>query len=248
MLDALVEAAANDFSVQQIEFRARRKDGSLFWAELDMAPLYYEDRARGNIVCSIRDISARKHAEETLQTTKNHLQAILDYSPLAITVKDLDGRYVMANTYAAEQIGFTHEQILGKTSAELEPTNSGTPVTVGTDLQVIERDAPVEVELTTSRDGEERTFTYTKFPLRNSNGRTFAIGAIGVDITQRKRMEAELMRETQLLVTLIDTIPDLIYVKDRESRFTLMNMSHARHFKTMPHQAIGETDEAFYPP
>jgi PAS domain S-box-containing protein len=229
-------------AVQQVEFRAQRADGTYFWAELDMAPMVYEDNRRGNLICNLRNISPRKDAEAALQQTQNLLKSILDYSPMMIQVKDKDGHFVMANRFAAQQMGVTPEAVVGKTIGDLLPEQTAIVVDNATDQQVLETDTPVEVEIAMQHSDGDHTYAFTKFPLRDAEGQTFALGVIGVDISHRKRMEQELMRETQLLMTLIDTIPDLIFAKDRQRRFTLMNMAHARVFHLMPFQAIGKTD------
>ena len=58
-----------------------------------------------------------------------------------------------------------------------------------------------------------------------------------------------LINESSLLHTLIDNLPDHIYAKDAEGRFTLANIAVARHMgATKPDELIGKTDFDFYPP
>jgi len=69
------------------------------------------------------------------------------------------------------------------------------------------------------------------------------------EIAERKRAEEALGREHDLLRTLIDNLPDFIYVKDTESRFLLGNLSVARHMRAAtPEGLLGKTDRDFYPP
>lgn len=65
---------------------------------------------------------------------------------------------------------------------------------------------------------------------------------------ERARMEMELSRERKLLRTLIDNVPDLIYVKDRQSRYILNNRAHMR-FLGLDDQveALGKTVFDYYP-
>lgn len=68
------------------------------------------------------------------------------------------------------------------------------------------------------------------------------------EIAGRKRVEEALVREHDLLRTLIDHLPDLIYVKDTESRFLLGNHAVACHMgAATPDGLLGKTDRDFYP-
>jgi two-component system, sensor histidine kinase and response regulator len=76
-----------------------------------------------------------------------------------------------------------------------------------------------------------------------------AVRVIGVawDVTERKRMEDALVEERELLRTLMENVPDVIYFKDRESRFTRINNAHARSFGISdPAQAVGKKDSDFF--
>ena len=67
------------------------------------------------------------------------------------------------------------------------------------------------------------------------------------DVTERKQPEEALMEERHLLHTLLDNLPDGIYFKDRESRFTQINLSLASAFGlNHPSEAVGKTDFDFY--
>jgi PAS domain S-box-containing protein len=73
-----------------------------------------------------------------------------------------------------------------------------------------------------------------------------ASGIVRRDIAERKRAGEALIEERNLLHTLMDNLPDNIYFKDRESRFTRNNKAHAKSFGLSdPAQAIGKTDSDF---
>jgi PAS domain S-box-containing protein len=76
---------------------------------------------------------------------------------------------------------------------------------------------------------------------------TKAIGDLKMGIAERKQAEEALMTEQQLLNSLISGIPDLIYFKDRESRFTRTNEAFAReHGLSSPRETLGKTDSDFF--
>jgi PAS domain S-box-containing protein len=84
---------------------------------------------------------------------------------------------------------------------------------------------------------EERT---TELQILNEN--------LTWEIHERRQTEKALAEERNLLRTLIDNLPDHIYVKDAESRFQLANWATARTMGvTTPNDLIGKTDFDFYP-
>jgi two-component system sensor histidine kinase/response regulator len=67
------------------------------------------------------------------------------------------------------------------------------------------------------------------------------------DITEEKQMEAALLQEKNLLAALMNNIPDMIYFKDRQSRFTRNNMAHAREIGLAdPQEMVGKSDFDFF--
>jgi PAS domain S-box-containing protein len=69
------------------------------------------------------------------------------------------------------------------------------------------------------------------------------------DVTERRRAEAKLIAERNLLQTLMDNVPDKIYFKDRDSRFTLVNKATAAHFGLSgPLAVLGKSDFDFFSP
>lgn len=98
------------------------------------------------------------------------------------------------------------------------------------------------------KQGQVRWVQNTPIPRRDSLGNLTGFDGLISDITQRKRIEAELETERRLLRTLIDNVPDCIFVKDTESRFVLNNRAHLKMLGASdPKEAVGKTDTEFFP-
>ena len=94
--------------------------------------------------------------------------------------------------------------------------------------------------------GKSSAMMYPTTPLDPedlSKGVTFTV----LDITERIRTEDELVQEKYLIYSLMDTLTDHIYFKDRLSRFIRINKSQAQFFGLSdPRQAVGKTDSDFF--
>jgi diguanylate cyclase (GGDEF)-like protein/PAS domain S-box-containing protein len=91
--------------------------------------------------------------------------------------------------------------------------------------------------------GKTAIFTTTMHPVQDATGRIVKLFGTVQDITKQKQAEIALAEEHNLLVTLMDNLPDMIYFKDTQSRIIRSNRAHARRVGlTDPDQMIGKTD------
>jgi two-component system cell cycle sensor histidine kinase/response regulator CckA len=95
-------------SVVLRERRLRRKDGSIFFAELSV-----RRTADGLAQAIVRDITDRRRAVEALRSERDLLDGILATSVAGILVVDLSGRVVFANPQAETVLGLPREELIG---------------------------------------------------------------------------------------------------------------------------------------
>jgi PAS domain S-box-containing protein len=130
----------------------------------------------------------RKQAEKALRESQARLQAILDHSPAMIFLKDLDGRYLLSNRQFEKIARISCEAVVGKMDEELFPPEQAA-VHRANDRAVLDADAPLEFEQVSPQVDGLHTSIVFKFPLRNADGKTYALGGIASDITERKQAE-----------------------------------------------------------
>ncbi len=125
------------------------------------------------------------------QRTRDLLDAILTSSADAIFVKDLAGRYILANRACAEGLGLTVEQLLGRTDGEVLPP--AVAALLGeVESRVLAGEAFVNLEQRLVLSGGERTYLTTKAPLQDAEGAIVGLFGIARDISERQRREADL--------------------------------------------------------
>ncbi len=100
------------FSVQ-----ARRRDGTEFPAEVSLSPL----RTPQGLftLASVRDVSARKRAEEALRQYEQRFRDLVEQAPDGIIINDAEGRHVTVNTAACRMLGYSREELLEKTVMDI---------------------------------------------------------------------------------------------------------------------------------
>lgn len=134
-------------------------------------------------------------AETTPRRGHDLLQSIIAGITDGIFVRDLQGRYLFVNAVAAEIIGLTPEEILGKTYHELFPAATVAEI-AAEDQAVLASGQPQVSELVSSSLGQTRTFHSIRLPYRDPHGNIVGVLNTVRDITERKQAETAL-RQSQ---------------------------------------------------
>jgi len=195
------------------------------------------------------EVSERERAERALQDSEAIYESLVDHLPLAVYRKDLEGRFTFGNQRFCEALQHPLAQILGKTDLDFFPPELADKYQQD-DRRVIETGAAFEdVEAHVNPKGERLYVQVQKTPVLNARGETVGTQGIFRDITEHRQAQEDLSRERDLLRTLIDNIPDYIYVKDRASRFLMNNRAHARALGAeSPPEVVGKSDNDFFAP
>ena len=149
----------------------------------------------GGTILILSDITDSKLAERALRESEERFRAVVNNSPTKIHIKDAEGRYLLINDLAGQLFGFTEETALGKSTFDLFPKDKAEAFAAH-DRMVMDSGKAVEQEEEWQRGDELRTFLTIKFPICDHAGEVTGVGAIGTDITDRKKVEAAL-RESE---------------------------------------------------
>ncbi len=175
-----------------LEFRYRKKDGSIFFAEIHVQ--YYEHQGFIGYIGLIRDISDRKKHEQELIESRQFLKSIYNQVNYAIFVVDIGADdtycYRSINPLSEQISGLTNEEFAGKTPEQIFP-----PAIAKSVLQhyndCIREDKAIRYEESMMFHGKDSLWETVLNPVRHENGTIFRIIGTSVEITERRQIEEE---------------------------------------------------------
>ncbi|HKZ16501.1 MAG TPA: PAS domain S-box protein, partial [Geobacteraceae bacterium] len=234
--DWVVRIILDDMESVKIENGFRRKDGSVFIGNLSV----WKVRAgTGEIVCLdgfIEDISERKKAEEAIRESEEKFRTIFENAPVMISSFDKTGKCRLWNRECEKNLGWTQVEVC----EHVDPLLMFFPAAEQRErvfANIVRADGTFSESRVLARDGGERTQLWANFRLPNGS-----LISVGHDITTRKKAVIDLQRERAFLRSLIDSIPDLIFYKDRSSVYLGCNRAFEEFAGKREAEITGKTD------
>ena len=187
---------------------------------------------------------AQKQAEKLIQlrddksSSDKRMQDIIDYAPVAIYVKDVDGHFTFLNKKVADLHQMSREEIIGKTLHDILPKDIADKIRKN-DLEVIKSEKATKYDESAPQEDGNRHYMSTKFPLFDDNGKVFAVGGISTDITERVRMDESLRLSQQRLLLYREQSP--LGIIEWNTNFEIVNWNPAaqRIFGYTEEDALG---------
>lgn len=172
--------------VSGLNLRGRRKDGSIFAAEIALTPV---DGSNGKLVATtIRDLSAG-------DTSEAYFRQLLESAPDAMIIVDNHGRIAIVNEQSEKMFGYSRDNLVGQHIEDLLPARYRERH-IEHRRRYLEdprvRPMGIDMELFARRaDGSEFPVEISLSPVVSTSG-TFVSSVIR-DVTRRKQMESELI-------------------------------------------------------
>jgi PAS domain S-box-containing protein len=171
------------------------------------------------------------------------LRMLMDNMPDTIYFKDSQSRFTRVNRAQANVLGLqSPDQAIGKADADFF-TADHAQAALADERRVLESGVGLisKTERVRRADGSFRWMTATKVPMRDSHGTITGLVGISRDVT-------EVVRAERLLHNVVDSLPELVYVKDLHGRYVVDNPTH-RAMLGMRNleDVVGKTAFDFYP-
>ena len=210
-----------------------RADGSTDWIRWEVRPWYANTGAIGGIIIFSEDITPRKRAEEAIRHERDFSAALIDSLPGMMYLFDQNLRFLRWNKNFERVTGYGAEEVSRMSPLDLfaggdmELIRSRVQEVFGTGA------SDAEAELV-AKDGSRIPFYFTG--LRTEiDGQTCLLG-VGIDISDRKKAEAQLSRVTRELEERVEERT----VDLQRSKLALMNVVDDLNIKTAELAAANE--------
>jgi PAS domain S-box-containing protein len=171
------------------------------------------------------EVSEREKVQGDLERQTQLLQGLMDAIPDNIYFKDLDGRYLLINQAKARRSGLpSPAAAVGKSDHDFfNPEHADQALRSEREIIRTGRSQIDMEERLVWPDGSITWMSSTKVPLRDNQGQVVGTLGISRDITAHHRVQEALEQERDRLRTLIDNLPDLIFIKNADCRFLTVN-------------------------
>ncbi|MGM0644754.1 MAG: PAS domain S-box protein, partial [Thermodesulfobacteriota bacterium] len=156
---------------------------------------------RNQMVSTVWDVTERKQAEEALRDQLDFSESLIETARAIILVLDTQGRIVRFNSYMEDLVGYDSDEVKGMDWFEtfIKPQNGNTVKSVF-QKAVDDIQTPGNVNPIIAKDGRTILVEWYDRTLKDKDGSTMGVLAIGHDITERKRAEEEREKlQSQLL-------------------------------------------------
>jgi PAS domain S-box-containing protein len=224
--EALDDVISQRSSTYKAEYRIRDSEGQWVWVYSYGHVIEYDAAGRpSRLIGMALDVTERKGTEEALRQSenalreqRNRLTVLLDHLPVMVFGVDAEGRYCLWNRECERILGYSRDEVLGRTRRELYlhwyPDPSYREWVFAQALSHDYRDLETTI---TTRDGTPRVCSWSNYSA-HVHIPGLSVWGSGIDITERKRTEealrqseAALRENERQLNSFLSELPGLAY-------------------------------------
>ncbi|WP_019703643.1 EAL domain-containing protein [Paracidovorax oryzae] len=251
--DRAAQAAADEVSyrtmgVGESVVRMRRMDGAPRWIRLSSSPRLLTGGS-GRVIWDgvLTDVTEQREAQDLSRAHEIQLASLLGRMPGGISRLDRDLRILYVNPSQAQWLRRTPQELEGRRASEVlsaELVQSLHPHM----LQALQG-RPVVFDYRSPFRGEGPEFFHTTIiPETGPDGRVVAIMVFAVDVTEQKHLALELSQQRSRLASLVNAIPDVVFLKDASGRYLSCNPVFERYLGRRERDIVGLGDEELMTP
>ncbi len=224
--------------VGQVETMARKKNGELYWLDLNWVAVKHEEELQYCLINSI-DITEHKKIDEALQESEEKFSKAFRSSPNAIVITTIkEGRFIDVNDSFIKLTGYTREEVIGNTAENLNIW-----------AEIKDREKMMRI---LKKDGGVHNHEYN-FRIKSGEIRTWLFSAelidignepcnisMNMDITEQKRAEEALKESEEFSSSLMKNSPIPILVINEDTSVRYVNPSFEKLTGFTSAEVVGE--------
>ncbi|GEM_PF-882083 len=226
------------------------KDGGILYTNLSTTCIRNTDGSASYFLTLIEDITEQTHAHEALTQKEQELRSLAESSPGMMGSFCLRPDGLMYMPYVSPNIidifGLHPEEVQNDATPLLALNHPDDAQRIHETILTSAQEMSVwheEYRIIHPRKGERWMESNTK-PERSANGDITWYGYVH-DITERKKIEEKLQENQAHLLAIISTIPDKIWLKDKDGIYLMCNSAYERFLGASKEEIIGKTDYDF---
>lgn len=203
---------------KNLELQMKRKDGSLFYGELN--GVAYQTASFLGTFVTIRDITERKEAEKLVQSSLAMFRSVFEATGTATMVVDEDGTILEANAQCLHDTGYNPEELVGTKWMNYVAKESLDIMLKYHSLRRIDpKMAPNKYDVKLiNKKGDIRDVLLFANVIPNTKRSVVSM----LDITERKRLEQSLRKSEQQYRLVIENVSELIFLA-RDGKIIMAN-------------------------
>ncbi len=195
-------------------------------------------RAWNMILYQAHQIKGHKKAELEIVHQKSLMNEIFDYLPINIYTKNREGKFIYVNKNTTETTGISLEDTIGKTAFEIYP-EAFAKKTEQEDEEVRKTKKPILNQHEIEVNGNAKFFFTGKKMIHTKQNEELLIG-FSVDISENVLASKAIEDQKKFYEQILNTVPNYIYVKDKNGKFLLVNDTYAEMFGLSQKQILSE--------
>jgi len=232
-------------TIAGVEVRLRHREGRPIWVFFNLSLASADETGEALVQGTLVDITQRMQAEEGLRTSEEQFRQLAETIREVFFVSTPEPVRVTYVSPAYEEIwGRPRREIYERPAAWIESIHEEDRERAIGVFARSQQGSPTDMEYRIFRpDGTIRWIRNRTFPANDSQGRFSRVVGIAEDITERKRVQDELHQSRQMLQSILDTIPQRVFWKDRNGSFLGCNRALAMDAGLEnPAEIIGKSD------
>ncbi len=224
--------------------------GDMVAVDFSLRPVYDEEDEVVGLIAEGRNIDGLKEIEEELRTERDVFKKYLDTAEVIMITINAEGAVIQANRKAIDVLGYDRDEIIGMDWFE--------NFVLGNEREEFqqflsnnifnEENWPEYFETQVlTKENEKRIIRWRTSLLKDEGGEILGLLGAGIDITEQKEIEEELAFRNQMLSSILDSASDMIYFKDKQSRFVEVSKAYADRMDSTPEEMRKRTVFDLFP-